>query len=72
MPKRIKMTRRKRKEQLETVEGWLEHKANIRRKKKEEDRKRAAEKMNREFEAYRESCCGCGSTDSVCHCNANF
>lgn len=50
--KREKMTRRKRKEQFETIDEWLIHKANMRRKKKEEGRKRAAEKMNREFETY--------------------
>ena len=49
MAKRSKMTRRKRKEQFETIEEWLIHKANLRRKKKEEDKKRAAEKLDREF-----------------------
>ena len=49
MSKRIKMIRRKRKEQFEEIGEWLIHKANLRRKKKEEDRKRAAEKLNREF-----------------------
>lgn len=49
--KREKMTRRKRKSQFKTIEEWLIYKANLRRKEKEEDRKRAAEKMNREFEA---------------------
>ena len=52
MPKRIKVTRREREEQFETIEEWLIHKANLGRKKKEKDRKRAAGKMNREFKAY--------------------
>lgn len=50
--KREKMTRRKRKEQFETIDEWLTHKANLRRKKEEEGRKRAAGKMNKEFETY--------------------
>lgn len=51
MSKRIKMTRRKRKEQFETIEEWLIHKANLSRKKKEKDRKRDAAKLDREFNA---------------------
>ena len=51
MPKRIKMTRRKRKEQFETIDEWLIHKANLRRKNEEKDRKRAAGKIDRGFKA---------------------
>ena len=50
--KREKMTRRKRKSQFTKLDEWLIHKANLSRKKEEEGRKRAAEKMNREFETY--------------------
>ena len=49
MPKRIKMIRRKRKEQFEEIDEWLIHKANLVRKKKEKGRKLAAKKMDREF-----------------------
>ena len=52
MSKRIKITRRKRKEQFGTIEGWLMHRASLSRKKKEEARKRDAEKLNKEFETY--------------------
>ena len=45
------MTRRKRQGLVKDIDGWLEHKANQRRKKKEEGRKRAAEKLDREFKA---------------------
>lgn len=50
--KREKMTRRKRRENFGTIEEWLIHKANLRRKKEEEDRKWATERMNKEFDGY--------------------
>lgn len=51
MPKRTKMTRRKRKEQFEEVGEWLIHKTNKRRKKEEEGRKLVAGRLDREFKA---------------------
>jgi hypothetical protein len=51
MPKRIKMTRKKRQKQFKNIDEWLIHKANLRRKNEEEGRKRAAGKIDRGFKA---------------------
>ena len=48
------MTRRKRKEDFGTIDAWLERKALLRRKKIEADRKRAAEKLNTNFQELME------------------
>lgn len=51
MKRKPKMTRKEKRSQFKNIDEWLIHKANLRRKNEEEDRKRAAEKMDRGFKA---------------------
>lgn len=45
------MTRKERQKQFKNIDEWLIHKANLRRKNEEEDRKRVAGKLDSEFKA---------------------